>query len=57
MPCAAIFAVDVTKVFLCWFKKDAAGRIADREAIWGAEREAIRKEETRDEAIVKVRYL
>lgn len=41
-------------MFLCWFRKDEAGRIADREEIKGAEREAIRRDETRDEAIVKV---
>jgi hypothetical protein len=42
----------VPKVFLCWFKKDVAGRIAMREVIKGAEREAIRRDGTRDEAIV-----
>jgi len=47
----------VEKVFLCWFKKDAVGRIAAREVIKGAVREAIRREETRDEAIVATRYL
>lgn len=54
VPCTAIFAAVVAKVFLCWFKKDAAGRIADREVIRGAVREAIRREETRDEAIVTI---
>jgi hypothetical protein len=48
---------DVPKVFLCWFKKDVAGRIAEREVIKGAEREAIRRDETRDEAIVMFKYL
>jgi hypothetical protein len=48
---------DVPKVFLCWFKKYAAGRIAEREVIKGAEREAIRRDETRDEAIVMFKYL
>jgi hypothetical protein len=57
VPCAAIFATDVLKVFLCWFKKDVAGRIAEREVIKGAEREAIRRDETRDEAIVMLKYL
>jgi hypothetical protein len=41
-------------VFLCWFKKEVAGRIADLEETNGAVREAIRREETRDEAIVTI---
>jgi hypothetical protein len=58
VPCTDIFAAVVAKVFLCWFKNDAVGRIADREEIRGAVREAIRREETRDEAIVTMsRYL
>lgn len=57
VPCAAIFNADVAKVFLCWFRKDAAGRMADREVSRGAVREAIRREETRDEAIVTIGYL
>lgn len=57
VPCAGdIFAVVVAKVFLCWLKKDTAGRVAAREAIEVAVREAIRREETRDDAIV-TRYL
>ena len=55
VPCTAILDAVVAKVFLCWFRKDAAGRIADREVIRGAVREeAIRREETRDEAIVTI---
>jgi hypothetical protein len=57
VPCAAILNADVPKVFLCWFKKEVAGRIAEREVIKGAEREAIRRDETRDEAIVMFKYL
>ena len=54
VPCTGILDAVVAKVFLCWFRKDAAGRIADREVIRGAVREAIRREETRDEAIVTI---
>lgn len=57
VPCTAILDAVVAKAFLCWFRKDAAGRIADREVIRGAVREAIRREETRDEAIMTIRYL
>jgi hypothetical protein len=42
----------VAKVFFCWLKKVAVGLIAALDAMRGAVREAILREEVRDEAIV-----
>lgn len=56
VPCADIFAGVVAKVFFCWLKKVAVGLIAALDAMKGAVREAILREEVRDEAIVS-RYL
>jgi hypothetical protein len=42
----------VANVFFCWLKKVAVGLIAALDAMRGAVREAILREEVRDEAIV-----
>jgi small basic protein len=42
----------VAKVFFCWIRKVAVGLIAALDAMRGAVREAILREEVRDEAIV-----
>jgi hypothetical protein len=46
----------VAKVFFCWLKKVAVGLIAALDVMRGAVRDAILKEEAREEAIVG-RYL
>jgi hypothetical protein len=46
----------VAKVFFCWLRKVAVGLIAALDAIKGAVRDAILKEEAREVAIVG-RYL
>jgi hypothetical protein len=46
----------VAKVFFCWLRKVAVGLIAALDAMRGAVRDAILREEVRDEAIMG-RYL